>query len=96
MARSAVLPTHPSGPGCRHLMPARLAPGVAPALLGAMTECPGVRSGAPGALYPPVKANKSPTLLHSRARPKTTPRASASEDWTLTMTPRGGPEVTHT
>lgn len=74
MARSAVLPTHPSGPGCRHLMPTRLAPGVAPALLGAMTACLGVRSGAPGALYPPVKANKLPTLLHSQGLPKDPPQ----------------------
>lgn len=72
MARSAVLPTHPSGPGWRHLMPARLAPGVAPALLGAMTACPGMKSGAPGALYPPVKA-ESPILLHSQGPPKDPP-----------------------
>lgn len=96
MARSAVLPTHPSGPGCRHLMPTRLAPGVAPALLGAMIACPGMRSGARGALYPPVKANKSPTLLLPGPAQRSPARASASEDWTLTMTPGGGPDVTHT
>lgn len=73
MAGSAVVPTYPSGPGCRHLMPIRSAPGVAPALLGDMSACPGVMSGVPGALYPPMKAHKPRTLLDSQGRPKDLP-----------------------